>query len=130
MPDTENETRVRQQARHDAPIQAEEAQMTENLTLPAEFSQVWDWAHRLSEHTQRLDRIRKLRATLAKLGRECGDCHKWNKSRECPKEHNVKGHSRGPSWGEPICGAYAERPDVTARRPKLQAELDAELADV
>ena len=36
----------------------------------------------------------------------CGDCNKWMKSSECPREHNVRGISRGPSWGEPTCDQF------------------------
>jgi hypothetical protein len=36
----------------------------------------------------------------------CGDCHLWMKSRECPKEVNVNGYSRGPSADGIICDKF------------------------
>lgn len=36
----------------------------------------------------------------------CGNCYFWMKSRDCPREHNVKGISRGPSSGENPCPKY------------------------
>lgn len=69
--------------------------------LPAQISgdgrEIWEWAGKLSDHVQRQDRIRKLTIQIAKVGTTCGDCDKWMKSKECPREHNVKGYSRGPS---------------------------------
>jgi hypothetical protein len=38
--------------------------------------------------------------------KRCGDCTKWMKSRECPRERNVGGMSRGPSWEEYQCAAF------------------------
>lgn len=39
----------------------------------------------------------------------CGDCHKWMKSRECPRERNVNGMSRGPSGGDMPCDKFQPR---------------------
>ena len=41
--------------------------------------------------------------------RRCGDCHKWMKSRECPRENNVKGISRGPSCNDFTCYQFAAK---------------------
>lgn len=38
----------------------------------------------------------------------CGSCHFWMKSRECPRERNVDGFSRGPSCEAPICGTFLQ----------------------
>lgn len=96
-------------------------------TLPSEISpdghEVWDWAARMSEHVQRMDRVRRLTADIAKIGRTCGDCDKWMKSRECPREVNVGGRSRGPSCASPRCGQFIEDRFSTKRRAELAAEL-------
>lgn len=39
-------------------------------------------------------------------GKRCGNCDKWNKSSLCPKEHNVKGYSRGPSSSAFPCNEF------------------------
>lgn len=41
-------------------------------------------------------------------GKRCGNCTKWMKSRECLKEHNVDGISRGPSMDAPACDQFIE----------------------
>ena len=38
--------------------------------------------------------------------RKCGGCFWWMKSRDCPREHNVAGQSKGPSCGASICTKY------------------------
>lgn len=47
------------------------------------------------------------REELATLKRQatphCGDCYYWMKSRDCPRERNVNGMSRGPSSGGLPC---------------------------
>lgn len=84
---------------------------------------VWDWADKMSAHTQRLHEIRTLRAKLLETGNRCGDCTKWMKSRECPAERNVGGMSRGPSAGSMKCGAYVETARATKRREEILAKL-------
>ena len=48
------------------------------------------------------------KALTANLPR-CGDCDKWMKSRECPRERNVKGMSRGPSCHDFTCDQFAAK---------------------
>lgn len=97
--------------------------------LPAEMSpdgrEVWDWADRFSRHVHRANEIARLRREIGETGTECGDCDKWMKSRECPRERNVNGQTRGPSWGAPICGQFVEAASAAKRRNRLQAELTA-----
>lgn len=63
-------------------------------------------------------------ARLTKIARKrCGNCDKWMKSRECPREHNVKGMSRGPSCEDMICGQFVSSPNHL----KWIAELNAAL---
>lgn len=95
--------------------------------LPAEISsdgrEVWDWARKLSEASARAHKIRELRSEIARIGTRCGDCDKWMKSRECPKEHNVKGWSRGPSSEAYICLEFLEKKWATDLRNSRMAEL-------
>jgi hypothetical protein len=102
-------------------------------TLPAEISpdgrEVWDWAGKLSEHTHRLDRIRKLRARIIVIGSVCGDCDKWMKSSQCPREvSTMSGYNKGPSCGEFKCNSFVESVAATKLRDELSAELSTELA--
>lgn len=68
---------------------------------------------------QRAEKVRELTAAIAKV--RCGDCDKWMKSRQCPREHNVRGQSRGPSCEGMPCGQFVET--VTAR-DRRQANRD------
>lgn len=53
------------------------------------------------------DKRRKELAHLRENARQtCGNCDKWMKSRECPREHNVNGRSRGPSCNALPCGQF------------------------
>lgn len=90
--------------------------------------EIWDWAAKLSEHTQRLHQMRLLRQDIAEIGQGCGCCDKWMKSRECPRERNVNGRNHGPSMKGRVCSQYVEKPSSTARREELKAKL-AQLCD-
>lgn len=46
-----------------------------------------------------------LRSMLAR----CGDCSHWMKSRECPRERNADGMSRGPSCGAIVCDQFSAK---------------------
>jgi len=56
----------------------------------------WDTQNQLRRAT------REANAALSESKRpnKCGKCHWWMKSRDCPKERNVKGYSRGPSCND------------------------------
>jgi len=96
--------------------------------LPTQVSpdgrEIWDWAAKLSEHTQRLAKVQQLKAEIAKPLR-CGDCYWWMKSRDCPRERNVNGRNRGPSMNDWPCGKMQETADSIERREKHKAELAA-----
>lgn len=63
------------------------------------------------ERMSLLAQLRDLVALAAAATRpKCGDCQHWMKSRICPKEHNVNGHSRGPSCGDTPCEKYSLEP--------------------
>lgn len=87
--------------------------------------EIWDWAAKFSAHVHRQDEINRLATDIAKIGRRCGDCDKWMKSRECPREHNVAGQSRGPSCNGLICGQFVEDRQATKRRAELTKKLAA-----
>ena len=95
--------------------------------LPQQVSpsgrELWDWATRFSDHIHRRDEIARLTREIAQIGRTCGDCYSWMKSRECPREKNVGGISRGPSCKEPICKQFVETSLASARRKELQGNL-------
>jgi hypothetical protein len=85
--------------------------------------EIWDWAAKLSAHTQRMHKMRQLQADIGRVGTRCGDCDKWMKSRLCPKEKNVNGRNHGPSCDTPKCGQFVEEKFATRRRTELQTEL-------
>ena len=100
---------------------------------PSEVSpngqEVWDWADRFSAHVHRQDEMRKLRDQIFELQVRCGSCYFWMKSRDCPRERNVDGMSRGPSVGSMKCDKFQMDPRssllLTQRREQLAA-LEAE----
>jgi hypothetical protein len=51
----------------------------------------------------------------------CGSCNHWMKSRECPREHNVKGMSRGPSADASTCSKFDGTKDFLADVEKFRA---------
>ena len=51
-----------------------------------------------------LARLRDMVAYARKAEtKRCGACDYWMKSRDCPREHNVNGYSRGPSMDAHPC---------------------------
>lgn len=38
--------------------------------------------------------------------KRCSNCDKWMKSSLCPREHNVRGYSKGPSADDFPCGDF------------------------
>ena len=46
----------------------------------------------------------------------CGECYFWMKSRDCPRERNINGMSRGPSCDDSTCDKFkAKDADTEAR---------------
>jgi len=72
--------------------------------LRDDFSRICNALGKISLLAQLRD---KVRYALEAHNKRCGQCDHWMKSRECPREHNVKGFSRGPSSGDPICGKFS-----------------------
>ena len=101
--------------------------------LPSAISndgrELWKWAADAAEWMQRAARIKELHAAIQKCGSECGDCDRWMKSSECPRERpgegKFRGHSVGPSMGDRICSAYKEKAHTTQRRAEYTSELAA-----
>lgn len=93
--------------------------------ISSDGREIWDWAARFSDHVHRLDEMRRLREQIFQIGRGCGDCSKWMKRSDCPREHNVNGQTRGPSMSAPVCREFTECPRETARRDALKLTLAA-----
>lgn len=95
--------------------------------LPSQISsdgrEVWDWAAKFSAHVHQQSEIRRLKADIAGIGKRCGDCDNWMKSRQCPQERNVNGRNRGPSMNGFICQKFVECRFAMKRRAELKAEL-------
>jgi hypothetical protein len=86
---------------------------------------IWEALARFDNDNQRRRQIADLSRDIAKIGKRCGDCFKWNKSTLCPKEHNVNGMSRGPSCEGIICKDFVEHRWAAERRADLTAKRDA-----
>lgn len=56
----------------------------------------------------------EISVALASALPRCGECYYWMKSRECPREHNVRGMSRGPSSGDATCAKFKAKDARTA----------------
>lgn len=98
--------------------------------LPTDISlngiEIWEWAAKLSEHVQRLDRQRTLRRELRRLSSECGSC-RWWMTRDCPAEKpSNTGYSRGPSMGAPICAKF----ELSSTSRTIQQQWQDELAQL
>jgi hypothetical protein len=97
--------------------------------LPQDISsdgrEVWDWADKMAQVVAKNQKIRDLRAKLAKNAKECGDCDKWMKSRFCPREKNVNGRNVGPSMSSPICNEFIQNETSIEFGKEWQAELDS-----
>ena len=62
---------------------------------------------RLADFNNELQHIKSIKS------RRCGSCFWWMKSRDCPRERNVNGYSRGPSMNSTIalrCSKYQLAP--------------------
>lgn len=79
------------------------------------FDQVATGIQRISDQAQLRDHV--FYANQAARER-CGSCLFWMKSRECPREKNVNGMSRGPSCDASVCSKF----QVTASSTKFAAQ--------
>lgn len=79
--------------------------------LPTEISpdgrEVFDWALRFSDHTQRIHRRREVWTAIQHGESQCGTCKKWMTD-ACPRERqdNTKGRKVGPSAGALKCDQH------------------------
>lgn len=64
----------------------------------------------------------KVTIALAVDRRECGNCYFWMKSRDCPREHNVNGQTRGPSCSDVACGKFKIQDRVLELKKQRVAE--------
>lgn len=95
--------------------------------LRVQFDRMIDGANRLS----RLEAIHRMKVEADHTDRrECGNCEHWLKSRECPREHNVNGMSRGPSMSAPACSKFVLKPWVAELKQKRLAEIELALSEL
>lgn len=94
--------------------------------ISSDGREIWDWAAKLSAHTQRAHKMAELRRDIARVGTACGGCDHWMKSSLCPREtRNNAGRRVGPSMNGPKCSKFQENPWDTQRREELKAKLAA-----
>lgn len=94
--------------------------------ISADGHEIWDWAGKLSCAVHKNNKICDLQSRINKIGTRCGDCYNWMKSTMCPKEHNIKGYSRGPSCDDYKCKDFVQ----TEHSIEFKAELEKELKEV
>lgn len=85
----------------------------------SEIDRVIDGLNKISLIAQLRDKVRV--AADAKRNR-CGGCDHWMKSRQCPKERNVGGMSRGPSCDDLACSSFS----ITAREIETRSRRAGE----
>jgi hypothetical protein len=99
------------------------------LQVSPDGRELWSWAGDFGAHLQREARAAELRRSIRECGASCGDCEKWMKSRECPRERPGTGaragYSVGPSMNDSKCGEFIEKSWITKRRAELTAELES-----
>lgn len=88
-----------------------------------DVDKIFDTFLAFSDKVHRADEIRKL-SQRVHAPKKCGDCDKWMKSRECPKEKNVNGYSRGPSMEGIICEEFVETDWSIKHREQLSQDLE------
>lgn len=62
--------------------------------------------------------------------KRCGNCYLWMKSRECPREHNVNGYSRGPNMDAAACDKFVLQKWVAELKQKRIKQIEQELASL
>jgi hypothetical protein len=92
------------------------------LTPVQVFDKIIDVFSRASAALQLRDKIDEARDTGRK---QCGNCERWMKSSQCPRERNVNGYSRGPSMSEPACSKFEITDSAVALRKQRDGEVVA-----
>lgn len=100
--------------------------------MSSDGREVWDWADRLSAHTQLLHDRRVLSQQIHNTKTQCGSCSKWMTD-ACPRESqdNIRGHKIGPSCQAVKCDQFTMSPhDVKqlASAEERLAVMNAKLA--
>lgn len=100
-----------------------------DLMPPKEISgdgkEVWEWADRLSDHTQKLHRMREIRKAIHEANNTCGSCNMWMTS-ACPREKStMRGYNVGPSCKSTKCSQFQMKSWDANRVEELKAELSA-----
>jgi hypothetical protein len=90
------------------------------------FDRMIDELGRWSKIDVARNELAKTRSDIRRLGTVCGDCDNWMKSKQCPKDHNIRGRNHGPSCNTPVlgCSSYSEAPKVEHRRVQLTLESE------
>lgn len=89
--------------------------------ISSDGREIWDWAAKLGAQTHRIHESRQLRQRIAVIGTVCGDCSKWMKRGDCPREKGVM--VGGPTMSTPKCREFVEETRSTRLRDELQAAL-------
>lgn len=84
------------------------------------FDSLIDFDEAQQKQRARLEHIAELRRRLQP---RCGNCDKWMKSSECPREKNVNGYSRGPSMSEWPCPQYVAAREIAETKAELEEAL-------
>ena len=83
---------------------------------------IWDRMAAATVEIHRRGRMRELERKIAKTA--CGDCRLWMHSRECPREKNVNGYTRGPSMNADICELFVVGIGTEMLREQWRSELE------
>lgn len=94
--------------------------------ISSDGREVWDWALRLSEYTQRIQRARELRKAISDCENTCGSCTKWMTD-ACPRESRDRLGRKvgGPSCNAVKCGQFVMQQYDVKRLAGLRSEYDA-----
>ena len=78
----------------------------------------------------RFAELRKERQQLAahQTNPKCGDCYNWMKSSMCPREHNVRGQTTGPSCNGARCESFVWDGPIRAALDKAIASNEEAIA--
>jgi hypothetical protein len=92
--------------------------------MSSEANAAFDFVVAIGDAVHRRDRaLRRLEDLKGRAALRCGNCQKWMKSRDCPRERpgtgKRSGFSVGPSMTEPACAQYQATPDAAAAKTEL-----------
>ena len=91
--------------------------------VSANGQEIWDWAIQLGSWQQQQDEMRRIKADLHAITRECGNCAHWMISSRCPREFRAGGRRSGPSMRAWPCSKFALSHQDEKRKGELEARL-------